>query len=563
MQHCAALVLLSAACHGAGGCADSKPTSPGEVALNGEWRIYAGDRPGFAAPDYDDSSWNVISLPGSFHEYAINKTGRVGGILWIRKKIRIKKNALPGLYGLILGKIGNADMTWFNGVLVGSTGSFPPGEISQWNRTRFYCIPSNLVRPGEENVIALRISHFLYREVRGRLALTGIDEWNRLLSVAQLETLSHYMAIATLAAIGLVFFLIWVRRRSWKEYLYFVLQFIPGFFTLYEVCGHYWPVAGDVLTRIKVLGIAWTALVVFHLTFLHRLYKLERKKIEAALWLILAVNTMLIVYAHDPLHHRWIGLLVIISITPLALYNISIHVGQVLKGEIIGKILLLPGIILSLAAAHDGIAYARRFGAPGLDLLGYRFDELIFGYSSFMMFLGAAVILVYRFMNTMDRVEELNVNLEEKVKERTRELEESLGNLTTMINNIFMDGKLKRKGRKNEPLSPGTEKKIQKAVIYLNENYTSDISREGLAAWLDISPDHLGKAFKVYTGRRITDYINELRIKKASVILIESEDTILTIAYAVGFESLRTFNRVFTRIMKTTPSAFRSDSTAR
>jgi len=528
-----------------------------EVSLQGNWKISTADNREFAQRDFDDSAWDDIYLPDSFYDYALRVTGSVEGILWIRKHIRIGGDMAGRPRGLMLGKIGNADMTYFNGIMVGSEGKFPPDEISMWNHPRYYMIPSNLLRPGGDNVVAVRISYFLYSEIRGKPALTDMESWNRERTASQMVTMVHYMVMAMLAAMGLIFLLIWIRRRSWKEYQYFVLQLVPGFFTLYEVCGYYWPFGGDVLTRIKVLGFTWTAVVVFQLTFLHRLYNLERKKTEAFLWLILAVNTVLIIYGYDPLKHRWIGIVVIVSITPLALYNISIHVQQFMKGSIIAKILIVPGIILSLGAAHDGIAYMQRFGAPRISLFGYRFDELIFGYSAFMMFVGASVILVYRFMNTMDRVEDLNQHLEEKVRERTMELEKSLNDMTTMLNNLYMDQRIKRGKGERHSISPVMEEKVRKTVVYLNENYTSDISREGLAAWLDVNPDHLGKAFKVYTGKKIIDYINELRVKKAAVFLMEGEDTIIHIAFAVGFESLRTFNRAFTHIMKITPSEYR------
>lgn len=103
-----------------------------------------------------------------------------------------------------------------------------------------------------------------------------------------------------------------------------------------------------------------------------------------------------------------------------------------------------------------------------------------------------------------------------------------------------------------------TEEKIKKAIEYIDANYTSDISREGLAASLDISPNHLGKFFKVQTGKKINEYINELRIRDAAKKLRErKQETIINIAFSVGFESLSTFNRTFLKIMGITPSEYK------
>ncbi|MBN1495196.1 MAG: helix-turn-helix domain-containing protein [Spirochaetes bacterium] len=103
-----------------------------------------------------------------------------------------------------------------------------------------------------------------------------------------------------------------------------------------------------------------------------------------------------------------------------------------------------------------------------------------------------------------------------------------------------------------------TEEKIKQALAYIEMNYTSDISRENLAASLDISPNHLGKFFKVHTGKKINEYINELRISDAARMLREqSDENIINIAFSVGFESLSTFNRAFLKVMGVTPTEYK------
>ncbi|MCU0848560.1 MAG: protein kinase [Spirochaetes bacterium] len=111
--------------------------------------------------------------------------------------------------------------------------------------------------------------------------------------------------------------------------------------------------------------------------------------------------------------------------------------------------------------------------------------------------------------------------------------------------------------RKKGMVTPVSEEKIRSVIDFITENYTSDISREGLAAMVEVHPDHFGKQFKTYAGKKIGEFINELRIRDAVEKLTGSEDNIVDIAYAVGFESLRTFNRAFQKIMKVTPTEFR------
>ncbi len=73
-----------------------------------------------------------------------------------------------------------------------------------------------------------------------------------------------------------------------------------------------------------------------------------------------------------------------------------------------------------------------------------------------------------------------------------------------------------------------------------------------------MSPDHLGRMFKQHTGEKISDYLNKIRVEKASSLLLETDDKIIAVAYDAGFESLRTFNKVFLTIMGVSPSNYRN-----
>lgn len=102
-----------------------------------------------------------------------------------------------------------------------------------------------------------------------------------------------------------------------------------------------------------------------------------------------------------------------------------------------------------------------------------------------------------------------------------------------------------------------TEKKLRKAVKYIENNYSAAISRSKLAKRLDINADNLGRFFKLYTGCKINEFTNRLRMEEAARRLKETDEKIVDIAFSVGFESLTTFNRVFSSILKTTPTKYR------
>lgn len=113
------------------------------------------------------------------------------------------------------------------------------------------------------------------------------------------------------------------------------------------------------------------------------------------------------------------------------------------------------------------------------------------------------------------------------------------------------------------PISSSTEDKVAQVEEFIRSNFTADLSREGMAAAVGISADHLSRAFNQITGKRIDEYINGLRVEKAKQMLEETHDTITRIAFNVGFENLRTFNKTFLKLAGMTPSEWRRSRPAR
>lgn len=108
-------------------------------------------------------------------------------------------------------------------------------------------------------------------------------------------------------------------------------------------------------------------------------------------------------------------------------------------------------------------------------------------------------------------------------------------------------------------LSHDQQERLDRAVAYICGHYTQAISREGLAALLDMHPDTLSRLFRQHTGMKMGEMINALRIDEAKRALAESDRTVVDIAMAVGFENLRTFNRVFKEISGTSPMEYRKN----
>lgn len=101
------------------------------------------------------------------------------------------------------------------------------------------------------------------------------------------------------------------------------------------------------------------------------------------------------------------------------------------------------------------------------------------------------------------------------------------------------------------------KRKLNDLIDHIHSNFHMSLTRENLAEKIELSPDYLGRMFKVHTGKKINDYINDMRIQEACRLLRESEEKIIDIAFAVGFESLATFNRAFLKSINLSPTDYR------
>src|SRR6266480_1985300 len=101
-----------------------------------------------------------------------------------------------------------------------------------------------------------------------------------------------------------------------------------------------------------------------------------------------------------------------------------------------------------------------------------------------------------------------------------------------------------RNGNRAEPVE------IWKARNLIEEHSDEELSLTKVAKLVNISPNHLSEKFKEVTGVNFVDYITRTRTEKAQEFLENSNLRISEIAFAVGFQSLSQFNRVFKKLTR-------------
>lgn len=106
----------------------------------------------------------------------------------------------------------------------------------------------------------------------------------------------------------------------------------------------------------------------------------------------------------------------------------------------------------------------------------------------------------------------------------------------------------------------GTVENLKKVLQYIGEHYSSPIRLSELAELVNMNEQYFCRYFKKNIGKTITEYINVIRVEKAATALAETENKIIDIAAACGFDNTGYFIRRFKKEKGMTPSEYRKKS---
>lgn len=92
---------------------------------------------------------------------------------------------------------------------------------------------------------------------------------------------------------------------------------------------------------------------------------------------------------------------------------------------------------------------------------------------------------------------------------------------------------------------------------YINNNFTDDICLDSLAGSLNMSKYYISHIFSQKIKMSFTQYLNRCRIDYSRQLLKTTNKSITDIAFECGFNSCRTFFRVFKQLYQITPKEYR------
>ena len=151
----------------------------------------------------------------------------------------------------------------------------------------------------------------------------------------------------------------------------------------------------------------------------------------------------------------------------------------------------------------------------------------------------------------LDTIDLLHRSFKSANPNRTQIINGLFNALVYHLANVYSGSKVQTKELKN-----------QSALIY--SNFKKLISEYGFlkspcyfAKKLNITTSHLNDCVKASTGKSVTYWLQNAMITEAQRLLYYTENEVKEIAFTLGFEDHTYFSRLFKKITKETPLAFR------
>ncbi len=460
--------------------------------------------------------WRDIEIPSTFMLPYVPGKGLQHA--WLRGEFSVSGD--PAEYhGISLGRIYYTDRVFINGTLVGAETIRDMGVMCH---ARNYPVPAGVVRRGT-NTVLVQIGMFRYEYGGLTQAVEMLNEadFRSRVFLDNLIYLYLPLSVLSLACIILVVLMIfYLWNRNERVFLY--SSFGVMVFIVY-LASMFYPFTNVSFLVIKF--IHWSVIQFFSIALiliiqsLYGIYLTNYNRILIPLLVLAAaanVPLLLLVYRVDALYtHYTGGILGIVTI----LINVPLAVRLVARLNRLKPDTLKFYFLIFISVAGGAVILLQVY----LSNIRGRFSFAPALYMAVVVFLMFAVFFARDLMI--------------KNRELSR-LYDSLKEEDPVITDLARE-------------------KLEKILSFIKENYTSDLSREGLAAAAGMNPNYMSTLFNKYTGLKINDYINKLRVEDAAERLTRGDGKVIEIAFSVGFESLTTFNRVFKASTGKTPTEYR------
>ncbi|MNY48880.1 HTH-type transcriptional regulator YesS [compost metagenome] len=98
---------------------------------------------------------------------------------------------------------------------------------------------------------------------------------------------------------------------------------------------------------------------------------------------------------------------------------------------------------------------------------------------------------------------------------------------------------------------------IFEIATFLDKHYHEDISLADIASRFYLSREYISRKFKQEFEVNLSDYLGQIRMSKAKVLLCNPNLRISQVAEMVGYQDEKYFSKVFKKMSGMTPNEYR------
>ena len=277
-------------------------------------------------------------------------------LCFIALNFSIEPSLINQAIGITFKSIRDSDQLYLNGQLVASTGAMPPNFQKATLYSRYYFLPTHLIKTDSINTLEVKIfNHARYGGIVSSAPVIDSADKINYSALKHNSLMMLYIGMFIIITIIQIFY--YVAQRNHREHLYFALLSFGQAIYLYTYS--HFNLHEDInlnfVFRLNIFMFAY--LSIFFCLFLTEFFKLKRNKIINALLLIILVSG-----------------LIQFTILPL---DYSYH--QVFFLDVIGLFFFLPlYFYLFYRSIKEDMPYAKIMsGAISIHLLMVVFDILI------------------------------------------------------------------------------------------------------------------------------------------------------------------------------------------
>lgn len=377
-------------------------------------------------PFEQKGGWKPITVPANPVNQGFVEPG--SSDMWYGKWVRMPEK-LAAAPAVSLGWVSDRERFYVNGEFVAHTGDWDSPRPQPYDKKRIYEIPPHLVREGRANLLLVHVKGYFPHEMGLVKNTTEIapaqDMWHDYYVRHFVRLLFLVLYLTT----GSYFLFLFVRRRSEVANLFFGLfayalvayQFLRNPLKYEFGMEFYW------LKKIEYMILfALVPLIYYFFRFYFPLIKksllrwTDRLMLIPTLWALAMISV--VAFTSSAVTWDWINFNLVMPTWPIFIGVVIVLLVKKAWDKERDAYYFLGGMFIVTAAMVTDI----------LQTSGYLNTPRLMGYAFIFFVMSLATILANRFVRLHHEVESLNKNLEQKVEERTEQLQQTLNQAQTL-----------------------------------------------------------------------------------------------------------------------------------